>query len=108
MSLLADVSDQALSSHAAPARGTVIGPRGRFFAESEMEALYCAAPVYFDNGLAAFTAFAEPFVPVWLMPIAPIEAKYVRIHGWSRFEDRLEERDLDLLDLLRPVVVDHA
>jgi hypothetical protein len=108
MSVLADVSDQAIAMHAAPERGTVIGPRGRFFAETKMEALYCTAPVCFDQGLAEFSPFPEPFVPIWLVPITPIEAQYVRTHGWSLFEDRLDESNPDLLDLLRPAVVDHA
>ena len=48
-SILADVSKLWMQTHHAPARGTVIGPKGRFFKESAMEALYCAAPVYFHD-----------------------------------------------------------
>jgi hypothetical protein len=108
MSVLADVSDDIRSLHQAPSRGTVFGPRGRFFAESEMAALYCSAPVYFAGGLARFSGFSEPFVPIWLVPITALEAKFVHTHGWSRFEDILVGSDPDLLDLRRPSVVDHA
>ena len=108
LSVLADVTDQALAAHAAPPRGTVIGPGGPFFAGSQMEALYCTGPVYFQDGLSTFAGFAEPFLIVWLVPIAPIEAAFVQSHGWSRFETLLTEAQPDLLDMLRPAIVDHA
>ncbi len=100
LSVLADVSDQALALHSAP-------PRGRFFAESQMEALYYAAPVYFQDGLVNFSGFVEPLLLIWLVPISPAEAAFVKTHGWSRFETLLTELDPDLLDLLRAPVVDH-
>lgn len=108
LSVLADISEHAVAAHSAPARGTVIGPRGRFFPESTMEALYCAEPVYFDDGLTKFSGFPQPFLLVWLVPIAPVEAAFVRSHGWSRFEDVLAETQPDLLDLLRLPAVDHS
>jgi hypothetical protein len=84
MSVLADVSEQALERHSAPPRGTVIGPRGQFFDESPMEALYCAQPSYFDESLCRFEGFSEPLVFIWLVPITPTEAKFVRRSRPSR------------------------
>jgi hypothetical protein len=105
LSVLADVSDQAVLLHSAPARGTVIGPRGRFFEKSEMQALYCTHPTYFDDALSCFDGFPEPLVVVWLVPITPDEATYVQLHGWSAFEDRLEKDQPDLLDLERSPII---
>jgi len=105
MSILADLCEQAISLHSVPPRGTVIGPRGKFFETTMMEALYCASPVYFDDALSPFVRLQEPVIIVWLVPITPDEAAYVETHGWSAFEDRLEEVNPDLLDLKRVSVV---
>src|SRR5688572_5513406 len=43
-SVLADVCDAVFEAQSPPLRGAVFGPRGRFFDESEMEALYCSPP----------------------------------------------------------------
>jgi hypothetical protein len=67
MALLTDVLDHALRVHSAPPRGTVIGPRGRFFAESAMEALYCTMPTYFHDEFVEFDGFPDLFLPVWLV-----------------------------------------
>ena len=108
LSVLAAMSDQAMDLHTAPPRGTVIGPRGRFFPASEMEALYCAAPTYFHEELTSFSGFPEPLVIVWLVPIHPAEARFIRSHGWQKFEEKLDEANPDLLDLGRAAVVDHG
>jgi len=106
LSLLADIADSCLPTHAAPARGTVFGPAGRFFAASEMEALYCAVPTYFPEAFGEFGGFPEPFVPIWLVPITRSEAAYVHSHGWSAFEARLDAAAPDLLDLRRAAAVE--
>lgn len=101
-SVLADVCDTYVPTHHAPPRGTVIGPRGRFFPESEMEALYCSLPIYFHEGLVEFGGFEEPFLPIWLVPITSAEARFVHESGWPAFESLLEEADTDVMDLSRP------
>jgi hypothetical protein len=106
LSVLADVCDEVEPAHSAPARGTVFGPRGKFFEGSEMEALYCAAPVYFPDALGTFTGFPEPFVLIWLVPITRPEAIYVHSDGWEAFEELLEGFDPDLLDLERRSLVE--
>jgi len=106
LSVLADVCDQVLPDHSAPARGTVFGPRGRFFEGSEMEALYCASPVYFPDDLCKFGGFSEPFVPVWLVPITKLEAHYVGTNGWNSFEELLARVDPNLLDLRRRSLIE--
>ena len=43
---------------------------------------------------------------VWLVPIHSSEHEFVRRHGWSAFEELLQERDPDLFDPLRPSIVE--
>lgn len=73
--------------------------------ESEMEALYCTLPTCFPESLAEFDGFAEPFLPIWLIPITSAEAHLVRQRGWDTFESILDAAAPDLLDLCRPSLV---
>ena len=104
-SVLANVHDMCVPGHHAPPRGTVLGPRRRFFPESEMTALYCSLPTCFHEDLAAFDGFPEPFLPIWLVPITSDEARFIHENGWPAFESLLGEADPDLLDLSRPSIV---
>jgi hypothetical protein len=104
-SVLANICDSCLPTHHAPPRGTVFGPRGRFMPESEMEAVYCSLPSCFPDGLIEFDGFAEPFVPIWLIPITAAEAHFVQKRGWPTFESLLDEAAPDLFDLRRPSLV---
>lgn len=105
-SILADICDVIFPAHSAPPRGNVFGPGGRFFPASEMEALYCSLPSCFPEGLQDFDRFPEPFLPIWLIPITRREARFVRERGWQAFEDLIDEADPDLLNLMRPSLVD--
>ena len=104
-SVLADVCERIVPAHVAPPRGTVFGPAGRFFAASKTEALYCSPPAYFHEDLGKFDGFSAPFVPIWLVPITPAEAAFVGQRGWQAFEDLLDEKEPDLLDLTRPCLI---
>jgi len=55
--------------------------------------------------LATYEETLPPTVIVWLVPILPAEAAYVRDAGWEQFEDLLERSDVDLFDLQRASVV---
>lgn len=107
-SVLANACDMCAPTHHAPPRGTVLGPKGRFFPESEMTALYCSPPTCFHDGLAAFDGFPEPFLPIWLVPITSAEARFVQEDGWQAFESLLDAADVDLLDLKRRSLVPEA
>jgi Suppressor of fused protein (SUFU) len=88
-------------------RGDVLGPAGPLFDQaSALEALYCAAPAaYFPDDFAEFGGTRPTTAFVWLVPLTVNEARFVREHGWSRFEDLLKDVDPDLLDLLRSSAV---
>ncbi len=42
---------------------------------------------------------------VWLIPITAREAEFIKLEGWSRFEDILVEKNPDFGDLNRASVV---
>ncbi len=104
--LITSVARECLESHRALLHGDVLGPAGPLCVDTEMQALYCCPPVYFDDRLRVFEEDGfEPTVFVWLVPIWKQEANFVRSQGHRRFEDLLEEKDPDLLDLKRTSIV---
>jgi hypothetical protein len=82
-------------------RGQVLGPWGQLFADTQMTALYAAAPVYLPDEFAVCDTPAATVVMTWLVPITDAEAHYVAHHGWRAFEDELLAEDPDLTDLAR-------
>jgi hypothetical protein len=104
--ILQQVGLEALNSHLAYLRGQVIGPRGKLFTDSELEALYVSMPVYFPDSFHIFHDNGDiPIVQAWLIPITSNEAKFVMERGWSKFEDILEEIDPDLIDFKRTSII---
>lgn len=82
-------------------RGQVLGPWGRLFADTQMSALYAAAPVYLPDEFAVCDTAAASVVMTWLVPITDAEAHYVARYGWRAFEDELLGENPDLTDLSR-------
>lgn len=101
VSLLMAVAADVISAGRALPRGHVVGPAGPLIEDSRLEALYCAAPVYFDDDFHVFRELHPPVVFVLLIPITAAEAEFVEREGWEAFEDLLVEQDADLLDLNR-------
>jgi hypothetical protein len=98
---------EALESHLGYLRGQVIGPRGKLFKDTDLEALYATMPVYFPRSFYEFDDGVEqvPIVQVWLVPITKKEANFVLQNGWSQFEDILEEKDPDLINFKRDSII---
>jgi Suppressor of fused protein (SUFU) len=93
-------------SHRRPLlRGEVVGPTGALIEDSALTYHYASVPVYHPDTLASCHLDGGDVAMVWLVPISEAEANFVRDHGWSAFEDKLVEKDPDLLDLCRPSVV---
>lgn len=99
--LLQQVGMGALKSGRALLRGDLIGPHGPLFPGSSMEALYVAMPAYFPDEFASCVEDGQAVAIAWLIPVSVTEAKYLAVHGWDAFEDRLVERDPDLTDVYR-------
>lgn len=70
--------------------------RGLLFESSQLEALYCAVPVYFSRPLHTFGESSPVTIFVWLLPITRDEANFVKSRGWSMFEEELARRNPDL------------
>jgi Suppressor of fused protein (SUFU) len=83
-------------------RGDALGPFDWLFPDRRPRGLYCTVPTYFPDALHALEAPPhEPIVFAWVFPIWIPELGWLRQHGWPAFEDELERRDPDLLDVDR-------
>jgi hypothetical protein len=103
--LLFHVAAPIIHNHRAILRGDVIDPGGRILPRATCTHLYATSPVVFPDGFEIFEGSSPPTVLVWLIPITHPEAHFVHAHGWSTFEDALEENDPDLFDLRRSSIV---
>jgi suppressor of fused protein SUFU len=104
--IVIDCGLAVIASGTALLRGDVIGPRGPIAPGSEMEALYASNPVYFPDGFEVVDDGNGTTVFVWLVPISRAEAEYVRQHGWEAFEQLLDEKQPNLVDLGRRSIVE--
>lgn len=102
---LLHIAERLVNSGRALLRGDVVDLGGTIASDSSAEALYAAIPVVFPEALATLPDTSPPTVFVWLIPLLPTEAAFVKSSGWSDFEDRLEASEPDLFDLRRDAVV---
>lgn len=104
--ILHDVGVEAIERKHPYLRGEVIGPRGKLFPDTELEALFASSPCYFPDEFANCTPDDGTVrIFVWLIPITRREADFIATSGWKAFEDRLLQADPDLLDMNRKSVV---
>ncbi|MGK4000058.1 suppressor of fused domain protein [Sorangium sp. So ce1024] len=103
--LLIHVAELMLTRERAVLRGDVILLGCRISADSAADSLYASIPVVYPEGLSTLMDSTPATVVVWLIPLQPTEAAFVKSSGWSDFEDRLESADIDLFDLCRGSVV---
>lgn len=104
--ILHDVGKEAIDRGHAYLRGEVIGPRGKLFADTEMEALLLCYPVYLPDEFCTYRSPAgERRGIAWLVPITRQEAHFVATEGWQAFEDLLVKLNPDLLDMHRRSIV---
>ncbi|MCX6613222.1 MAG: suppressor of fused domain protein [Acidobacteria bacterium] len=103
--VLQNVTAEAIGLKRAYLRGEVIGPRGNLFDGLPFTALYVTIPVCLPQGLQEFRdAEGQALVFAWLVPITETEANFIAARGWKEFENLLEERNADLVNLARPAV----
>jgi hypothetical protein len=99
------VARDLLARHTAILRGQTFPLPGSVAEGSVLSSLYAAVPGYFDEEFDAVTIEDGTEVAiVWLVPIAASEKNYIDVNGWADFEQRLVERDPDLLDLHRGAI----
>lgn len=104
--ILRDIGKEAISSGYAYLCGQVIGPRGKMFPDTEMEALFLYEPANLPEDFAVYSVPGdEPRIIVWAIPITRQEAAFAKDNGWESFVELLKEHDPDLFDMYRRSIV---
>jgi hypothetical protein len=96
---VASVASMLLEKHFAIPNGQIIGPNGPILSNNLMESVFCVSPRYHPESLEVFDELEETLVFVWLIPIHNDEVQFEK--GCDKFEDVLDEKDPDFLDLER-------
>jgi Suppressor of fused protein (SUFU) len=99
--LLFFVAERLLRGHQALLRGDVVPLSSPLRQGSRAQCLYTSNPVISHDGFAALEATEPPTVFAWLFPIVESERKLILSKGWGEFEARLEDKNPDLLDVMR-------
>jgi hypothetical protein len=103
-SFLMTFAEEVARSRTALRRGEVVAGKP-LLSSVGATGVYAAIPVLWPDGFEVLADTTPHTVIVWLLPVDHTEAHFVTTHGWSRFEDRLAESDLDFWNLSRPSVV---
>lgn len=100
------VGAEQIAGHAPILRGQTIALPGSIAAGCGLSSLYAAIPGYFDPDFDVATLDdGRDVVISWMVPISEVERQYVQENGWKAFEQKLTERDPDLLDIFREPLV---
>ena len=104
--IIFSVGSKILQDHNAVMLGQVIGPWGPLFPElhiSNLTALICSYPAFFDEDFCEIELKKEdgPIVFVELIPITTKEANFISNDGWSAFFEKIDNCEIDILDLER-------
>ena len=94
-----------MATHRALLNGEVLGPRGRLWPGSAMEALYCTTPGYFPDSFDRCLTTDPPTVLVSLYPLYREEASALRSLDADDFAELVTRQGIDLLDLKRPALI---
>lgn len=101
--LLQQLGLNALKNHYAYLAGEVIERGNPIFSGKPFYAFYTAIPVILPEAFRGYTFDdGDEMVFAWMVPITNLEAAFVRTRGWGIFEQLLEARNADLVDLDRP------
>ena len=101
--LLQQLGSNALKRGSAYLAGEVIERGNRVFPGKSFYGFYTAIPVILPEEFRGYRFDdGDEMVFAWMAPITTLEAAYVRSKGWSKFEQLLEARNADLVDLDRP------
>lgn len=73
--------------------------------EIGFDAVYFTIPFLFDDNFDVFEQSSPPTIIVLVIPIYQSEVSYIELHGWSKFEDLMENSDIDLYSLERGSII---
>lgn len=99
--ILLDVAERLMQRERALLRGDLVPLGAKIDEAREADVLYASMPVVFPDGLATLRESTPATVVVWLIPVHPLEARFIESSGWNAFEDRLESVNPDLFSLDR-------
>lgn len=92
--LLLYVSNKMLVNHKAILRGQVIHLPDNISLGS-FSSLYVSNPVFFEDEFASLNEIEPNVVFAWLFPIYKSEADFIHREGWNKFENFLQENEID-------------
>jgi hypothetical protein len=105
-SALGQVVEERLATGKAVLRGEAIWKPGGLFGSTNFVALFATLPVYYPRELWAFNDVERGKIMLcWLLPIKQREYEYLCHHGWSKFENLLDQAQFDLYDLKRSSLI---
>ena len=104
-SIFEDVVNIMDSEGNAFSRGDIIGPKGELFKGYRFTSLYVAPSFVLPDFSNEFLIEGNEVIFIWLVPITTSECEFVKNQGWEMFENRLEEDDVDAVDIERSAVV---
>jgi hypothetical protein len=103
---LTTLAANALQHSRAFLRGEVIDWKRPIFTDLPYSGFYPALPVFVEDDAAAVFSRSdgEDIALVWMIPVLEQEMNFIKVRGWSRFEDRIIELGIDMVELNRPLV----
>jgi len=90
-----------LKHHKAVWPGDIIGPDNPLIPGIRLNSIYVAFPTMFSESFGVLRDTNPSIYFPWLVPLHASEADFFRREGENGFEDMLEARDPDMLDLDR-------
>jgi hypothetical protein len=87
--------------------GSIVALRRPWTGRSPAENLLVLPPYVFGPGFEVYAPPGEErrIVVLWLVPITSSEARFVRMHGVQRFEELMQQSEVNLADPLRQPIV---
>ncbi|SDG75040.1 Suppressor of fused protein (SUFU) [Selenomonas sp. WCT3] len=75
-----------------------------YYPDVNMKHIYLATPFIWDG---EYTVDIGPYIVTWLqvLPISDAELEYIKRNGSEAFEDLLDKKEVDFLNLNRPSIV---
>lgn len=95
ISFLTSFSEYIIDRKKGVLRGDVISFDFNMTSETEMNSLYFSLPFYFEDDLQELMLPDKSIVFPLIIPIYKEEVKLIEEKGWEKFEEFLEENEID-------------
>lgn len=92
--LLHYIAHKMLINHKAILRGQVI-PIPNNILRNSFESVYVSIPVFFEEEFASLKGTDPDVIFAWVFPLFRNEADFIQKEGWNKFEDYLQENEID-------------